>query len=94
MCVRAYIEKGVKNSKILKKKKEYFFFQTLCLGYNTHSKYQNKNSTLNSTMHYLLVYGSKNRQKYWFTLLKQTIEKSIYKDCGEGKVLIRLKIQS
>ena len=28
------------------------------------------------------------------TLLKQTIEKSIYKDCGEGKVLIRLKIQS
>ena len=28
------------------------------------------------------------------TLLKQTIEKSICKDCGEGKVLIRLKIQS
>ena len=28
------------------------------------------------------------------TLLKQTIEKSIYKDCGDGKILIRLKIQS
>ena len=30
----------------------------------------------------------------WGYILKQTIEKSIYKDCGEGKVLIRLKIQS
>ena len=30
----------------------------------------------------------------FYTLLKQTIEKSIYKDCGEGKILIRLKIQS
>ena len=28
------------------------------------------------------------------TLLKQTIEKSICKDCGGGKILIRLKIQS
>ena len=28
------------------------------------------------------------------SLLKQTIEKSICKDCGKGKVLIRLKIQS
>ena len=29
-----------------------------------------------------------------FTVLKQTIEKSICKDCGGGKILIRLKIQS
>ena len=35
-----------------------------------------------------------SRFRHEVTLLKQTIEKSIYKDCGEGKVLIRLKIQS
>ena len=42
------------------------------------------------------VYDDENMLFYWKkgTLLKQTIEKSIYKDCGEGKVLIRLKIQS
>ena len=39
----------------------------------------------------LLKYGE---GQYHVTLVKQTIEKSIYKDCGEGKVLIRLKIQS
>ena len=33
-------------------------------------------------------------QKRGLSLLKQTIEKSICKDCGGGKILIRLKIQS
>ena len=46
-----------------------------------------------------IIYFDKSRLKrpeimHIYTLLKQTIEKSIYKDCGEGKVLIRLKIQS
>ena len=43
----------------------------------------------------VLKYISKQTvDSVYITLLKQTIEKSIYKDCSEGKVLIRLKIQS
>ena len=34
------------------------------------------------------------KPQYNGTLLKQTIEKSICKDCGGGKILIRLEIQS
>ena len=58
--VCAYIEKGVKNSRIWKKG---MFFNPwncdTCLGYNIHSRDQNKKITLlekgilNSTMHYL-----------------------------------------
>ena len=42
----------------------------------------------------LYIYIRTHTEEKPSTLLKQTIEKSIYKDCGEGKILIRLKIQS
>ena len=68
----AYIEKGVKNSNNWKKG---YVFQPLklcdtCLGYYTHSRDQNLKGILNSTMHYLLVQGSKNRQKYLFRVVR------------------------